>query len=280
MALRPFRIEFTHRAQDDLRQRIDRTRWPSPLDGEAAFDGALRLLARDWARLDWPDWQERLNGLSHLRGVVGGGEVHAAVMAGPWGERRQPLLLLHDAPGAFFDRLPLARRLAHPSDDGAAFDVVLASLPGTGYSERLEGDPTPEASAVRLHALMVALGYGGYLVHGDGYGALVAAALPAVSGGAARDLGVGVSPQRPGLPAALAYALGDSPVGMLSWWLAGRGGHEALAALSPEEREAWLASATWCWLTGSAVAAAGWPAAGSAPASDDAIMAAARGAGG
>ncbi|MDP2328033.1 MAG: epoxide hydrolase N-terminal domain-containing protein, partial [Dehalococcoidia bacterium] len=212
MALRPFRIEFTERALADLRERLSSARWPSPLPGAEAFDATLRVLARDWARLDWAAWQARLNDLPHLRGVVEGGEVHAVVLGGSWTERRPALLLLHDAAGTFFDRLDLAQRLARPPEGTRGVDVVLASLPGTGYSERLDGDPMPEAAARRLRAYMTALGYERYAVHGDGYGASVAGALVVASGGAARDLGLGGTGAAPGLAPAGAYALHDSPV--------------------------------------------------------------------
>jgi hypothetical protein len=267
MALRPFRIEFTERAVTDLRERLGSARWPSPLPGEEAFDATLRVLARDWARLDWAAWQTRLNDLPHLRGVVEGGEVHAAVLAGPWAERRPALLLLHDAAGSFFDRLNLAERLARPAEGAPGIDVVLASLPGTGYSERLEGAPTPEVAARRLHAYMAALGYGHYAVHGDGYGSAVAAAIVEAFPAAASNLGLGVASTASGLLPAEAYALHDSPVGMLAWWLAARG------APSDEARSTWLAGATWCWLTGSAAAASGLGGGGT-PAPDAAITAA------
>ncbi|MDA0270288.1 MAG: epoxide hydrolase N-terminal domain-containing protein [Chloroflexi bacterium] len=249
--LRPFRIEFTDRAIADLRERLNGARWPSPLPGQADFDATLRLLARDWARFDWAPWQARLNALAHLRGVVEGGEVHAAVLAGPWGEQRPALLLLPAAAGAFFDRLDLAERLTRTDGGAPAFDVVLASLPGTGYSERLEGTPTPAATARRLHAYMGALGYGRFQVQGDGYGAVVAATLVEASGGAVTSRSGGMEAAGAALPPSQAYALLDSPVGMLAWWLAERG------APPEAEREACLASATWCWLTGSAVVASG-----------------------
>lgn len=251
MALRPFRIEFTERAVTDLRERLGSARWPSPLPGEEAFDATLRVLARDWARLDWAAWQARLNDLPHLRGVVEDGEVHAAVFGGPWAERRPVLLLLHDAAGTFFDRLDLAQRLARPADGTGSVDVVLASLPGTGYSERLHGKPTPEAAARRLHAYMTALGYERYTVHGDGYGAAVAGVMVEASAGAASDLRLSSPGTAPGLAPAEAYALHDSPIGMLAWWLGARG------APSDEARETWLAGATWCWLTASAAVASG-----------------------
>ncbi|GMU39172.1 MAG: microsomal epoxide hydrolase [Chloroflexota bacterium] len=261
MALRPFRIEFTHRAIDDLRARLDLARWPSPLAGEEAFDGALRLLARDWAAFDWTPWQTRLNALSHLRGVVEGGEVHTAVLGVPWTQRRATVLLLHDAAGTFFDRLPLADRLR-----AAGNDVVLASLPGTGYSERLTAAATPEAAARRIHAAMQVLGYTSYAVHGDGYGGTVAKALAAASEGAATDLGLGRAAEGAPLPPASAYALHDSPLGVLAWRLAATG------MPGEADRDLWLAATTWCWLTGTASYAATLAGGRVRPASDEAVV--------
>jgi hypothetical protein len=106
--LRPFRIEFTSRGVDDLRQRLAATRWPD-VGWNAGWttgthDGVLRALAAYWARdYDWFAWQARLNERSHIRGPDADGEIHAMVDLGPAG--RFPILLLHGWPGSFVEHL-------------------------------------------------------------------------------------------------------------------------------------------------------------------------------
>jgi epoxide hydrolase len=259
MSMLPFRIEFSERAVEDLHRRIDATRWPEiTIDqGWAAGtnDAVLRDLVRYWRReYDWFAVQDRLNRLAHLRGPIDGEELHCVVYAGPGGERRTPLLLLHGWPGSFVEFLAAAELLAAGVDGGPAFDLVVPSLPGFAFSEAPRAPGMhPGKVAQRMHLLMRELGYERYGVQGGDWGGIIGPALAFQHPEAVLGLHVnfGVGGRAPAAdaeltdeeradrerrqrfeaeetgysriqgtrPQTLAYAQHDSPVGLLAWIL-------------------------------------------------------------
>ena len=296
MALQPFRIDFGEDAIADLHRRIDATRWPSiPFAtgwDAGTDDGVLRDLVRYWrSEFDWFQVQDSLNRLGHLRGPVGGGEALHCVVLGA-GEGRTPLLLLHGWPGSFIELLPAAELLAQGVGDAPAFEVVVPSLPGYGFSEApRQPGMHPGRIAERMHALMTELGHERYGVQGGDWGSIVGARLahqqPEAVLGLHLNFPAGIVQRRPGeelsdeeaawreqmaqwrelegaygqiqgtKPQTLAYSLNDSPVGLLAWIL------EKFEAWSEPgelwdtfDRDAVLANVTLYWLTGTALSAA------------------------
>ncbi len=298
MSMLPFRIEFSERAIDDLHRRIDNTRWPEIAvdQGWAAGvnDAVLRDLVRYWRRdYDWFAVQERLNRLTHLRGPIGGEEMHCVVYTGPGSERRTPLLLLHGWPGSFVEFLAAAELLAAGMDGRPPFDLVIPSLPGFAFSEApREPGMHPGKVAERMHLLMRELGYERYGVQGGDWGGIIAPALarqqPDAVLGLHVNFGVGGPPPPAGVeqspaerayrrqrqrfeaeetgysriqgtrPQSLAYAQHDSPVGLLAWilekfWVWSDHGDDLWDTF---DREAVLTNVTLYWLTGSILSAA------------------------
>ena len=302
MPLLPFRIEFSERAIADLRRRIDATRWPAiPFAtgwSAGTDDRVLRELVRYWrTEFDWFEVQARLNRLAQLRGPIGDplGELHCVLFAGEGAASRPPLLLLHGWPGSFLELLPAAELLAAGAGGGPAFEVVVPSLPGYGFSD---GPPTPGMHpgriAERMHALMRELGYQRYGVQGGDWGAFVATRLARLHPEAVTALHLNFPPRLPPptesemgeeervwrsdlaawqqqesaysalqrtKPQTFAYALTDSPVGLLAWIL------EKFWAWSDHRdhggdlwetfsRDDVLANVTLYWLTGTALSAA------------------------
>jgi epoxide hydrolase len=297
----PFRIEFTQRAIDDLHRRIDATRWPE-LPYETGWstgtnDRVLRDLVRYWRQeYDWWAAQERLNGLAHLRGPIEGEEMHCVVYTGPGSERRLPVLLLHGWPGSFVEFLEAAPLLAQLEDGRPAFDVVVPSLPGYGFSQApREPGMHPGRIAERMHLLMRELGYERYGVQGGDWGGIIAPALAQRHPEAVVALHVNfaVGGQPPGeaemsaeerewreqrrrfegeetgysrlqgtRPQTLAYAQHDSPVGLLAWilekfWVwSDHGADEVDGLWETFDRDALLTNVMVYWLTGSILSAA------------------------
>ena len=185
MPLLPFRIEFSERAIADLQRRLDATRWPAiPFAtgwSAGTDDRVLRDLVRYWrTEFDWFEVQARLNRLAHLRGPIGdaAGELHCVLFAGEGAAARPPLLLLHGWPGSFLELLPAADLLAGGVGGGPAFEVVVPSLPGYGFSDAPPAPGMhPGRIAERMHALMRELGYERYGVQGGDWGAIVATRL-------------------------------------------------------------------------------------------------------
>jgi pimeloyl-ACP methyl ester carboxylesterase len=184
--IQPFRIEIAESDIDDLRRRLEHTRWPSAITGagwtqgmDAAF---LRSVAEYWhARYDWRAVEAALNAYSHYRTETPRGHVHFVRLRGEAAGARA-IVLTHGWPSTFAELLPLADRLAHPAAHGAAgaesFDVVVPSLPGYGFSSAPTSFGTNMlAIADDWAALMRSLGYARFIAQGGDIGAGVSTAL-------------------------------------------------------------------------------------------------------
>jgi pimeloyl-ACP methyl ester carboxylesterase len=228
----------------DLRTRIRSTRWPEQAPGAAWEQGAdlgyLQQLLAYWA--DGFDWRAReagLNGFSHFRAVVDGVRVHFVHERARRGVGI-PLILGHGWPSAFTELLPLVPLLTDPAASGIggpAFDLVIPSLPGYGFSER------PRRASVNYRyvaglwrKLMHGLGYRRYGAGGGDFGAGVATLMALDSPETVIGLHLSnleLSPftgpgSRP-LSAAEAAYLADSEA-----WRAAEGGYKAIQSTRPQ----------------------------------------------
>lgn len=187
MSVEPFRFAATDTALDDLRLRLQLTRWPEVLDPYSYADGfalaPLRELCAYWqTHFDWRATERELAALPHFRFVSrDGAGIHFLHWRGR-GPAPLPLVLTHGWPGSFLEFLTLAPRLADPGHFGAdpddAFDVVVPSLPGFGFSDRPRQPGCNLFHIAGLWAeLMSALGYGRFAAQGGDFGASVATLL-------------------------------------------------------------------------------------------------------
>jgi pimeloyl-ACP methyl ester carboxylesterase len=178
-SIEPFTIEVTDEVLADLRARILATRWPDPSPAapwrQGTDRGYLEELLAHWAGgFDWRARERELNRFAHFRAELDGVRihfVHERAKNGPG----VPLVLTHGWPSTFMEMLPLVPLLTDPGShgiDGPAFDVVIPSLPGYGFSERpAQIGVTTRFAAERWHELMGALGYERYGAHGSDFGA-------------------------------------------------------------------------------------------------------------
>ena len=174
----PFEIAVADEVLDDLRERIARVRWPEQPPGTGWEHGGdfayLRELCRHWAAVyDWRATERALNRLPNWRweGIHtiwerAGDEAPAAAPA------RLPVLLVHGWPGA-----PIEFRDLIPILAGAGHDVVVPSLPGFAFSRVPDPALNVAGIAVRLRALMRALGYERYAVQGGDWGTIIGARM-------------------------------------------------------------------------------------------------------
>jgi microsomal epoxide hydrolase len=174
----PFEIAVADEVLDDLRERIARVRWPEQPPGTGWEHGGdfayLRELCRHWAAVyDWRVTERALNRLPNWRweGIHtiwkrAGDEAPAAAPA------RLPVLLVHGWPGA-----PIEFRDLIPILAGAGHDVVVPSLPGFAFSRVPDPALNVAGIAVRLRALMRALGYERYAVQGGDWGTIIGARM-------------------------------------------------------------------------------------------------------
>ncbi|MBN2839759.1 MAG: epoxide hydrolase N-terminal domain-containing protein, partial [Coriobacteriia bacterium] len=141
-SVRPFRIEIPQEALDDLRRRIDATRWPST---ELVADrsqgvqlATTQELARHWAtNYDFGRVEARLNAVPQFTTEIDGVNIHFIHVRSPH-ENALPLIMTHGWPGSVIELLetigPLTDPTAHGGQAEDAFDLVLPSLPGYGFS--------------------------------------------------------------------------------------------------------------------------------------------------
>jgi len=259
MDVEHFEVRVSEDVLDDLRARLARTRWPDEV-AEARWDygtnlAYLRELVEYWqAAFDWREQEERLNRVAHLRATVDGFGLHFIHERGK-GDDPLPLILTHGWPSTFFEFAKLVPLLTDPEGYGAeaadAFDVVVPSLPGYGFSDR----PRERGLSRRIPGLWVrlmeGLGYPRFAAHGVDVGSSVSNLLgfhyperligihvtypaePYVGPGAPElsqderrflagrpggqeEEGAYTHIQRT-KPQTLAYALNDSPAGLAAW---------------------------------------------------------------
>ncbi|WP_330227949.1 epoxide hydrolase [Nocardia sp. NBC_00508] len=258
-SIRPFRIEIPQAQLDDLHARLVNTRWPDELPGVGWSRGVpvdyLKDLAVQWrTRFDWRAQEALLNELPHFVTDVDGQNIHFLHVRSPEADAT-PLLLLHGWPGGFTDFLDVIGPLSDPRSHGGApadaFHLVIASLPGFGFSTPLAG---PGMSAAKMAAaftqIMARLGYDNYGVHGYDTGSWVAPQVGkqdpdrvvGVHVNGMITFPIGIEGEMDGLseveqqrwqrmqnfndaylqcnskrPQTVAFGLHDSPVGQLAW---------------------------------------------------------------
>jgi pimeloyl-ACP methyl ester carboxylesterase len=184
--IRPFRVDVPEADLDDLRRRIAATRWPDKETVSDRSQGAklaeLQELVRYWGTdYDWRKAEAQLNALPQFMTTIDGVDIHFIHVRSRH-ENALPLIISHGWPGSVFEQIKIVGPLTDPTAfDGRAedaFDVVIPSLPGYGFSSR----PTEVGWGVERigrawHVLMKRLGYTRYLAQGGDWGAGVVEAM-------------------------------------------------------------------------------------------------------
>jgi pimeloyl-ACP methyl ester carboxylesterase len=261
--IHPFEVDVPEEELADLRRRITATRWPSKeLVGDRSQGVQLATaqeLARYWVTdYDWRRCEARLNALPQFKTEIDGVAIHFIHVRSPHADAL-PLIMTHGWPGSVIELLEVVGPLTDPAAQGGsaedAFDLVLPSLPGYGFS----GEPTevgwdPGRVGQAWAELMHRLGYNRYVAQGGDVGAVVTDAmgrqapeglvgihtnlfvaglaiadqLPAESEKerAALDAlatfrmsGFGYYLEQATRPQTIGYALLDSPVALAAWML-------------------------------------------------------------
>ena len=177
----PFTISIPDAALFDLEARLAQTRFPGTLaDIGWAYgidDGFLRRFITYWAeQYDWRAAEHRLNGFDQFTEEIDGEVIHFVHVRGQ-GQTNVPILLTNGWPSNFVELLPLVPLLTSPID-GVAFDVVIPSLPGYGFSGQPNRPGMNFSAVAPLWAeLMTRLGHERFLVSGSDMGTGVEMAL-------------------------------------------------------------------------------------------------------
>ena len=178
-ALRPFRVAFPQEALADLHLRIAQTRWPTRETVQDASQGVrlatMQQLAHYWAtQHDWRKCEAKLNALPQFVTTIDGVDIHFIHVRSKHANAL-PVIITHGWPGSVIEQLkvigPLTDPTAHGGQAEDAFDVVIPSIPGYGFS----GKPTstgwdPVRIARAWIVLMERLGYTKYVAQGGDWG--------------------------------------------------------------------------------------------------------------
>jgi pimeloyl-ACP methyl ester carboxylesterase len=178
-AVRTFKVDFPEEALVDLRRRISATRWPDKETVADASQGVqfatTQKLARYWGTdYDWRKGEAKLKALPHFITEIDGLDIHFIHVRSKH-ENALPLIVTHGWPGSIIEQLKIIDPLTNPTAHGAsasdAFDIVIPSLPGYGFS----GKPTttgwdPIRVARAWVVLMKRLGYTRYVAQGGDWG--------------------------------------------------------------------------------------------------------------
>ena len=290
-AIKPFKVRIPDSVLTDLRHRLAETRWPDQLPHTTWEYGAdistVRELAEYWQKsYDWRAQESRINRFDQFTTEIDGQTIHFIHEKSPRADAI-PLMLIHGWPGSILEFFAMIEPLRNPKDSSTpAFDVVIPSLPGFGFSgpTRSQGWGV-HRMAKALTVLMDRLGYSRYGVQGGDWGSTIAEEMarqaPTHVIGLHLNL-IDVAPPSPNAiealtpeehrrytdwwdqgrssffnlqssePQTVAYALTDSPAGWLAW-LAERfqdltdNDGDFLHAVN---RDAFLTDVTLYWVTG------------------------------
>jgi pimeloyl-ACP methyl ester carboxylesterase len=263
MAVEKFTIKVPDSLLVDLNQRLDATRWPDELENVDWELGSslsyMKSLADYWRNgYEWRRQEAMLNRLPHYRIALDGFHIHFVHVRSK-SPKALPLIITHGWPGSFVEMVKLIPLLADPEAHGGnaedAFDVIVPSLPGYGFSDRpKERGMNPFKVATLWTRLMTELGYERFAAQGGDWGSTISTALGLehahrilgihlnyiagrfLFGGtlnqtpedgmsksyltelrAWADLEGGYSHLQGTKPQTLGYALNDSPVGLAAW---------------------------------------------------------------
>ena len=181
-AIRPFRVSVPDEQLADLRRRIAATRWPEREtvadDTQGVQLATIQELARYWmSEYDWRTCETKLNALPQFMTDIEGLDIHFIHVRSKH-EKALPLIVTHGWPGSIIEQLkiidPLTNPTAHDASASDAFDVVIPSIPGHGFSAKPAStgwDPLRIARA--WSELMKRLGYTRYVAQGGDWGAAI-----------------------------------------------------------------------------------------------------------
>lgn len=182
MQIHPYTVHIDDKQLRDLKERLERTRWPDEVEGGGWDYGfpleKLRDLVAYWGTtFDWRDVERKINAFPNYRVEVGGMDIHFIHQPGR-GPHPMPLLIIHGWPSTFYEMLALAPLLSDPASHGGdpqdAFDIIIPSVPGHGFSS-IPTHPGFEdrQAAGLLVELMQGLGYERFAVHAYDLGASI-----------------------------------------------------------------------------------------------------------
>jgi microsomal epoxide hydrolase len=204
--IKPFEVVWTEAQVEEVQRQVRAYPWPpAPAGGEWNYgtdDAFLKKLCAFWTeQYDWHAAVAQLNRYPQFTARIEDFDIHFVHVAGEAGGRR-PLLISHGWPGSHYEFWQVIEKLAFPSRFGGnaadAFDVVVPSLPGFGFSSKPERPFGQRGTARLFNALMTqVLGYDRYLAQGGDWGGLITSYLGLEHGAHAKAIHLNMFGLRP-----------------------------------------------------------------------------------
>jgi len=185
-SIRPFRAHVPQAQIDDLRRRIAATRWPDKEtvadDSQGIQQARVQELVKYWGtKYDWRKAEAQLNALPQFVTTIDGVDIHF-IHVRSRNPNALPVILTHGWPGSIFEFVntigPLTDPVAYGGRAEDAFDVIIPSIPGYGFSGRPKDlGWGPDRTARAWDTLMKRLGYKHYVSQGGDHGSVISDAL-------------------------------------------------------------------------------------------------------
>ena len=180
--IKPFKVEISEENLQNIYSKVKNYQWHEmPDDGGWDYGTNLdymKSFSKYWVeKYDWKKTEEKINKYKNFKSNIEGIDIHFIHEKGS-GSNPKPLLLSHGWPGSIVEFLDIIDQLAHPEKFGGkeedAFDVVLPSLPGFGFSGRPKRPIGPRKIASIFNSLMTnELGYKKYIAQGGDFGGTI-----------------------------------------------------------------------------------------------------------
>ena len=222
-SIRPFKVQMSQAALDDLRRRVNATRWP---DKETVADRSqgtqlakLQELVRYWGtQYDWRKAEAKLNALPQFITTIDGLDIHFIHVRSRH-PNALPVIVTHGWPGSVTEQLKIIGPLTDPTAHGGraedAFDVVIPSMPGYGFSGKPTGTGwNPDRIARAWAELMKRLGYTRYVAQGGDWGSPVSSAMARQSAAGLLGIHINLAATIPPDVAAVLNSGGPAPAGL------------------------------------------------------------------
>src|SRR5262245_4255278 len=185
-SIRPFKVHVPDETLTDLKRRLKATRWPDnetvPDQSQGVQSATMKEVVRYWQTdYDWRKAEAKLNALPQFMTTIDGLDIHFIHVRSKH-LHALPVIITHGWPGSIIEELKIIDRLTNPTAYGGsasdAFDVVIPSMPGYGFS----GKPAAtgwntDRIARAWDTLMQRLGYTRYVSQGGDWGAKVSEAM-------------------------------------------------------------------------------------------------------
>jgi microsomal epoxide hydrolase len=181
--IRPFKINISNKIIEDINKKVVEYPWHEMPDNGGWTYGTnleyMKEISQYWVKkFNWKSVEEKINKFQNFKSNIDGIDIHFIKEKGS-GSNPKPLLLSHGWPGSIIEFLHIIDQLAHPEKFGGkeedAFDVIVPSLPGFGFSGRPSKPIGPRKMASIFNSLMTeVLGYNKYLAQGGDFGGTIA----------------------------------------------------------------------------------------------------------